>query len=233
MTLSPEAHQHVARSVPLAPPITWIPNGIAIDDFPAPVFRKNEGPFEVIYAGVHGVNNGLDTILEAAAILESRASSDRVIRFRFIGDGPEKARLVAKARALALANITFLDPIPKSGIPAALQEADCFVVAARRAPVYRYGLSFNKLFDFLAVGRPIVFAGEAEQNPVSLSGAGLIVPPEDPGALAEGIERIVRLPAEARMAMGNAGRQYVEKNHNHRLLADRLLDVLHTVSSAR
>jgi len=97
-----------------------------------------------------------------------------------VGDGQEKLRLQALAREWALKNVEFRDPVPRQLVPKVLQQADALVLTLRDLPLYRYGINLNKLFDYMASGKPVLFAGRSRNNPVEAARCGLTVPPEDP-----------------------------------------------------
>ncbi|MNV67461.1 hypothetical protein D3C71_1602640 [compost metagenome] len=120
--------------------------------------------------------------------------------------------------------------MPKSQIPVVAAQADAFVIAVLDLPeLYRFGISMNKLFDYLAAERPIVMASSAVNNPVAEAGAGLTVAPAQPRALAEAIAKIAATPLVERQRMGSAGREYVEQNHGFDQLGGRLAAVLDAV----
>ncbi len=209
VTLLPNACEYiVARGGP-PDKVFWVPNGVDLALFPAPNPPQGADAFRVLYAGSHGLANGLDAILDAAAILQAKGQGHR-IRFTLVGDGPQKPRLIKRAHDEQIDNVEFLDPVPKMNMHRLLSGADAFIVTLRSAEVYRYGTSLNKIFDFLAAGRPIVFGTPECRNPVSESGAGLVVPPEDAPALAAAVESLAETPTGALWAMGCKGRHYVE-----------------------
>jgi glycosyltransferase involved in cell wall biosynthesis len=105
-------------------------------------------------------------------------------------------------------------------------QADAFVFNLIDAPVFRYGISSNKLFDFLAAGRPVLFCCASSNNPVAEAGAGATVPPENPQALSEAILNLASLPVAERAKMGAAGRQHLEENYDMKCLAARLASSL-------
>ena len=123
-----------------------------------------------------------------------------------IGDGPEKAALQTLARAIGARNVEFLDPIPKRQVPRLLAELDGAIVHATATPVYRYGISFNKLFDYMAAGKPVVFACRTAFDPVQEAGAGLTVEPDDPKSLADAYRAFAEMPGVERRRMGDRGR---------------------------
>ncbi|WP_454735620.1 glycosyltransferase family 4 protein [Cupriavidus necator] len=235
VVLLPHAWEYIT---PLGIPkerITWIPNGVDLSMFPPPPARTGapSGRFTLMYFGAHGQANGLDNVLQAMKLVQQRPEG-RHITLRMVGDGPLKSKLMAQARELGLCNVSFEPAVPKCRIPAVAMEADAFVIAVRDLPqLYRYGISMNKLFDYLAAERPIVIASNAANNPVADSAAGLTVGAEQPEALADAILSIAAAPLEARLSMGRAGREYVERNHSFQHLAQRLAAVLDEACAAR
>lgn len=228
VVLLPQASEYI---VPLGIPekkIAWVPNGVELDDYPAPPQPAERDTFTLMYFGAHGQANGLDCVLRAMAELKTRLSMQHV-RLRMIGDGPLKPSIVEMARELGLENVTFEDPIPKRQIPSVAAEADAFVFNLIDAPVFKFGISSNKLFDFLAGGRPIVFCCKSSNNPIEDAQAGVTVSPGEPVALADAIEKLVAMPIAERLAMGRAGRAYVEKNHGFDSLATRFSNMLNEV----
>jgi glycosyltransferase involved in cell wall biosynthesis len=118
------------------------------------------------------------------------------------------------AADLGLPNVQFVDPIPKERLPLLLAAVDVGVVHATATPVYRYGTSFNKVFDYMAARKPIAFACTTILDPVSMSGGGISVDPDDPNALADAFVALARSSSEDRIRMGEAGRAFVEREHD-------------------
>jgi glycosyltransferase involved in cell wall biosynthesis len=232
VVLLPKAADYI---VPLGVPadkIVWISNGVELAGYPQPSQPPMRDVFTLMYFGAHGQANGLDCLLKAMAELKKMSAMAHV-RLRMIGGGPLKPYLLDLARDLGLDNVEFGAPVPKQDIPALAAEADGFVFNLIDAPVFKFGISSNKLFDFLAAARPIVFCCDASNNPVEEAGAGITVPPGDPVALAKAIASLVALPADQRAAMGRAGRMYVEENHDFRILAAKLAVTLSEVLAGR
>lgn len=206
--------------------IVWIPNGV---DLEANAEIKPPRPSDVLtlmYFGAHGEANGLSNLLRAMRLVEDKGGK---VLLRLIGDGPLKPSLQDMARKLQLANVRFEDPVPKAAIPALAAEADAFVFNLSDVAVFKYGISSNKLFDYMAAGRPIIMACEIPNNPVAEAGAGTTVAPENPGQLAEAILALAKLPYAERVRMGAAAREHVAQNYNFERLAGRLANVLDEV----
>ncbi|MDT0636359.1 glycosyltransferase family 4 protein [Spectribacter hydrogenoxidans] len=229
LVLLPHADRYIA---PLGIPekkIEWLPNGVELEGYPKPQPPSEDGRFTLMYFGAHGQANGLDNILRAMALVEQRADMQHV-RLRMIGDGPLKLALHELAHELGLRRVHFEEAVPKAEIPRLASEADAFIVNLISVPtLYCYGISLNKIFDYMAASRPIIFGGTSSNNPIEDSGAGISVPPADPRALANAIVKIVNMGAEERKPMGAAGRAYVTKNHAFKSLAEKLARILDEV----
>lgn len=230
ITLLPSAADHlVAKGAPRER-ITWLPNGVDLDAIPLSS-PANSHPFTIMYAGAHGLANCLDTVIEAAAILERDGT--RGLRFRLVGDGPDKPRLQDRVAAEQLQSVHFDPPVPRHDVFRLLQTADAFVLTMKDSSLYRWGTSPNKLFDYLAVGRPIVMSTNSPYDPVTEAGAGLTVPAEDPEALAGAIRELAALDPLERAAMGLRGRAYVERHHSLAQLSKGLESILEMVVAGR
>jgi glycosyltransferase involved in cell wall biosynthesis len=237
VSLLPGAPDYIAgRGIPREK-ISYIPNGIA-PGHPA-VSAIAGGTAELLariadwhragvtvagYVGSHGRANGLDTLVRAADELQARG--ERRFAFVFVGEGPEKAACQRLAAESGLTNVLFWCAVPKQEVPAVLAALDVLLFCLRDVPVFRYGLSSNKLFDYLASGRPVVAACSVTDNPVAASGAGVCVPPEAPGAVADALLEVAALGGAGRTALGRRGQRWVNEHHHSAVLATRFLDVL-------
>lgn len=225
VVLLPKASDYI---MPLGVPahrIAWVPNGVDLSMFQHYEWKTEDGHgnFTLMYFGAHGEANGLDNVLRAMAVLQEKHIP---VRLRLIGDGPRKPALQSLAKELGLSNTTFEAPVAKARIPSLAAEADAFVFNLVDAPVFKYGISSNKLFDFLAAGRPIVFCCDAANNPVAEAGAGVTVRPGQPAELADAIASVVAMPDSTRKAMGERGRRHVTANYGFDALSRRFASVL-------
>jgi glycosyltransferase involved in cell wall biosynthesis len=175
------------------------------------------GEMLAVYAGAHGRANGLRQLLEVAALLRD----DRRIRLMLVGEGGEKPGLIAEAAARGLANITFLDPLPKAELARLLAGAQVGLLCLAPVPAFAEWTAPNKLMDYLAAGRPILsnVPGEAARL---LEAGGCGETHAEPAALAAALARLAREPAR-REAMGLAARRLADRRHDRRLLAARFV----------
>jgi len=207
--------------------LIYIPNGADTETY-IPHIRSRR-PFTLIYAGAHGPANGLETVLDAGELL-----ADQPVRMLLVGDGPSKSELRAKAERRELANVEFLDPVPKSEMPALLSRADAGLMVLRNAPLFSYGVSPNKLFDYLAAGLPVAcnVPGEVAKL-LHQSGAGEQARDSSARALADAIMRIAMRTPRERERMGTSGREWVAREHSRPVLGKRLDHALRDVMQRR
>ena len=177
--------------------------------------------FVVLYAGAHGLSNDLGTVLQAAKMLLSR----KEIIFVMLGDGKDKPALQAQATREGLENILFLPPIPKVDMPAALAAADACIAILK--PIEMYKTTYpNKVFDYMASGKPVILAidGVIRQVIENASG-GIPVQPGNPEALSQAILRLADDP-ELAHRLGEQARNYVQSHFDRVILASRLLNIM-------
>ncbi len=205
--------------------VTWIPNGVDFTLMPPPTDAPGREPLTLMYAGAHGLANGLGVLIAAAALLEAGDARGR-IRWVFIGNGPEKHALIAQAERLELTNVVFEETIPKSAIYTRLADADAFVANVRDEALYRFGVSLNKFFDYMAVARPTIVGMDSPWNPFASNGAGITVRPDDPQAFADGVLELLAMSPTERAEMGARGRAFVQEGHDFHVLGGKLEQVL-------
>jgi glycosyltransferase involved in cell wall biosynthesis len=202
--------------------ISLIPNGVNPDAFDPDDTGQHtrhslgvEGKFVMTYAGALGPANDIPTLLRAAGRLREEPG----IHFLLIGDGKARAELEAMARELRLTNVTFTGPRPKAEMPEALAASDACVAILRDIPMFRTTYP-NKVFDYMAAGRPTILAIDgAIREVIEAAGGGIFVPPGDDGALAQAVRLLSQDRLRAR-AMGQAARTFVVEYFNrHRQAA--------------
>jgi len=214
----------VGRGIPREK-LAHVPNGVDVSAIkPAAgevdaAARRDNAPVKLIYAGAHGPANGLDRVLDAAEILGPAAN----VRFILVGDGPSKGELREHAARRGLSNVEFRDPVSKFALSSMLNSADAGLMVLRESPLFAFGVSPNKLFDYLAAGLPVVcnVPGEVAEMLASAQ-AGVQAADGSAAALAEGIRALVRLTPEQRRMKAEAGRRWVEREHSREALGERL-----------
>ncbi len=222
---SPGFMDHVKRGG--AGSIKLIPNGAdpsMFDPFgDGADFRRMynlDDKFVVLYAGAHGMSNDLDIVLHAAKLLRSPN-----IQIVLLGDGKEKPALQAMAKSLSLTNVTFASSVPKNGMPHALAAADACIAILK--PLEEYKTTYpNKVFDYMAAGRPVLLAIDGVMRVViETAGCGLFVEPGNAVALADAIRELAD-DRQASRLMGMKGRNYLDENFNRDKIAGELIEVI-------
>ncbi len=206
----PFVFNHVAQSGGDPGKVSWIPNGVNFDRFRG--YNEYDGgrqdQLTIMYVGGFGAAHDVITIVKAAHILKQNEINN--IRFVIIGNGPKKAECLNYVADNRLETVEFRDPIPKAEIPIVQQESDVLIAAVLNSPIYRFGLNLNKMFDYFASARPVIFSGKAPNDPVIDAGAGFSIPPENPQAMADSILEFLKMSPDQRKAMGMRGRKYIE-----------------------
>lgn len=185
--------------------------------------RRNglEGKFIALYAGAHGLSNDLGVVIKAAQKIQSCT----YIIIVLLGDGKDKPALSAQAKDAGLSNILFLPPIPKVEMPSALAAADCCIAILKPLELYKTTYP-NKVFDYMAAGKPVILAIDGViREVIDQAQAGIGVPPGDPDALADAILCLADDPEKSRL-MGLQGREYVEQHFDRASLASKFVDLL-------
>ena len=171
-----------------------ITNGVDLDQYQplgcASPFRAElgiEGKFVVGYVGTHGMAHALENVIDAAAVLRERSD----IHFLFVGDGAARDELIARAAAAELTNVTFQASLPKSRMPEVWGACDVALVHLRDTPLFETVIP-SKIFEAMGMGLPILMAspkGEATHI-VERAGAGVVIAPESPSALADAVQQL-------------------------------------------
>lgn len=215
-------------------PFYYIPNGVKIENYSATdELEKSiesqipQNKFIVGYTGTLGTANAMHYLIEAARILKN----EHAIHFVIIGEGSEKEKLIQQAKDLN--NVSILPSIPKKQIQIVLQKVDVCYIGLENKALFQYGVSPNKLFDYMLAEKPILFSVNAPNNPVEKAACGIIVPPASPEAIADAIKSFYTMPADKRFELGKKAKQFVLQNHAFEILAQKYDELLNTCYSGR
>ena len=188
---------------------------------------SGDGPLRVLYAGTVGMAHGLDTLLDAAAILAERR--DAAVEVTIAGDGAEAPDLRARLAARGPANVRMLGAVPSERIPALYAGSDVAVVMLRDRPIF-HGAFPTKMLEAMAASRPVVLSARGEAaRLIEKADAGLVVEPESPQELAGALTALAAEPA-LRIRLGEAGRQAVEQDFGRDAWLNRWSDLLSQAS---
>ncbi|MEX0811347.1 MAG: glycosyltransferase family 4 protein [Chitinophagales bacterium] len=220
------ADKHIEQSIKRSVEFTWISNGIpneilnrkdSLNSEMEKLFPKNK--FIVGYAGSIGQANNMYPLLDAARIL----LNENDYHFVIVGEGPEKNNLIRKARGLD--NITFLNKVNKYQVQSVLDHFDLNFLSWSKTPIYRFGISPNKLFDYMLSTKPILMAGNIDESALLETPSLYTVPANDSAAIAKAIKEISAIDKQKREELGNKSREFLLDNFTYNKLAHRYLEI--------
>src|SRR5665648_184026 len=231
IALSPGILAGIKRRLKSEKPVYMIPNGCDLDLFKPGNAPKsiipgvNENQLVAVFTGVHGLANGLDNALNAAALLLDTEYADR-IKLLFIGDGSMKAKLIARKHKEKLINCIFLDPVRKKELNKILQASDVGLMLLANVPAFYFGTSPNKFFDYISMGLPVLnnYPGWLAEM-IKTNNCGIAVEPDKPNLVAEALIYFY-VNKESVIEMGKNSRKLAENNFDRKLLAIELLNAL-------
>lgn len=217
----PNLKAHVARTVRRHGPVHCVPFGVddSMLEPPAPLpadwaaRHVPRGEFIVCHAGTIGATNALEPLFACARALKDAPG----VHFLIVGDGGLRPRY--EQECADLPNVTFTGPVPKDVVPSVLELCDLVYFSTHPSPVWDYGLSLNKVMDYLLAGKPITANYSGYPTMVDEAGAGTSVPAGDAEALRAEIVRLAALPPGELAAMGRRGREWLLHHRRYDVLA--------------
>lgn len=189
VALAPGISEGISNKLKKAPPISLIPNGCDTQYFSSGAKTQLSGfdkdDFICVFAGAHGLANGLDAVLDVAKQLKDQ---NKKIKFLFIGDGKLKPQLIERKNLEKLDNCIFWDPIPKNEIITVFKSVHIGLMILQNVPAFYFGTSPNKFFDYIASGLPVLnnYPGWLK-NLIEENECGVAVEPDNINAFAEAL----------------------------------------------
>lgn len=209
---------------------TWIPNGFLKEEVenaePLEQHTIDQLPqdkFIIGYAGTLGTANALESLISAASKLQHYPD----IAFTLVGQGKLKHQLQKQAADLGLRNVYFVDAIPKAQVQSVLKVFDVCYVGLTKDPLFRFGVSPNKLFDYLYAGKPIIYAIDSGvYTPVEDAKAGVQTEPENEEEIIKAVLEMYNLTPEQRIQMGKNGHKEAVNSYEYGSLTKKLTSIL-------
>lgn len=228
VTVLANAYEHMKTRGLEEIKFNYIPNGISINELVQleeldqnTIKQLPKNKFIIGYAGTFGIANALDSFIEAAKMLKAYDS----IAFVLVGDGREKEKLLALSKECN--NIYFVDAVKKDQVQSVLEYFNVCYIGLKNDPLFKYGVSPNKLFDYMYSGKPILYAIDSgDFKPISNINAGFNIESENPQSIANGVIKLYNMSKEERQEMGHNAKEYVVKNHDYAYLAKVLIKVI-------
>lgn len=230
VSILPKAEQYLITRGLSVGKFFHVPNGIVIEEYSycEPLFEnyknvieqeKSNSKFLIGFTGAHGIANALDTLIYAAEKLKD-------VTFFLVGQGQEKDNLKALVKTLNLSNVIFFDSIPKKMVPTFLSYMDCLYIGLQKEALFEFGISPNKIMDYMMAEKPIVSAISAGNDLVKEAHCGVSVEAEDVAGIVEAIQYLQSMPAEKRIQLGMNGKKFVMKNHDYKVLAEKFIECI-------
>lgn len=181
---------------------------------------KKKGKKILGYTGGHAKSNALDYLLDAMKLIEKND-----IVCILVGNGQEKERLMLRVESENIQNVIFLDPVSKLEVPSLLSCMDVLYIGWENNPLYRFGISPNKLIDYMLSAKPILHSVNAANDWVAETKCGISVMAESPQEIAKGIDYLFSLDDSILYEMGQRGYLYASENLNYSFLAEKCLSI--------
>lgn len=164
------------------------------------------------YAGTIGIANTMNVVIEALQKIKYTN-----VCLCLVGNGDEKENL----KKIAPNNVLFLDEIPKSQVNSFLKEMNVCILSWQKTKLYEYGISPNKIFDYMNAEKPIIMCGDMKNSIVEKSKCGWVVPAENSEKLAELLLNISTLNKEELQNYGERGKKYLDTHFKYSILASK------------
>ncbi len=230
ITLLPKAHEYIERCSIASDRIVWISNGVDFKNYLVSnsiLKSRDKDFFRIIYTGGFSITDNLEMLIKAA---ERTKALKLKVRYELYGSGMEKQKIATLVKEKGLEDIVFIrEAVSKKQVPRILQKADALFLPMRDLSLYKYGFSFNKLYDYLAASKPIILLGCPTNNIVEEISAGISARNLD--ELVSRIKDLYFMPIEERILMGSRGREYVEKHYSVDLLVNKLESIIKEMSN--
>lgn len=219
----------VERGVP-PDKISVVRNWAHEHDQPNTGARGSTAGVRILFAGNLGAAQALDTVIDAAALLQKGGST---AEFVFLGDGIDRARLVDRTASAGLTNVSFLPRCRPDEVGVHLSAADALLVHLKDDPLFAITIP-SKTQAYLRAGRPILMGvrGDAADL-LAEAGAGITFEPESALGLADAVTAFERLTPEQRAGMGSAGKSFYDAELSLKIGAARFSDILEKVARSR
>jgi len=209
-----------------------VPNGIILDEWrniekiDSEIYnqileQKKLGKKLIAYTGTVGLANALDTFIDTAKILINQN-----ITFFIVGKGPEKERFLKRKTDEKIENLFFINPVPKQQVPDLLSKFDFLYIGLQSQSLFRFGISPNKIFDYMMAEKPIIQAIDAGNNIIEEAECGITVKPENAEETAAAILKLSEFQESKLECMGKNGKEFVLKNHEFSILAEKFIKIL-------
>lgn len=233
ISLLPGARNHMISKGMLANKFLYIPNGFSKELVRTTAGQKgeeilddvrryqSEGYFLYVYAGALGEPNAMHQFLDCLPYLN--ATINERCKFIIIGKGEQAESLMQRCTEEGYTNVVFYGQIGKSIVLDVLEYMDAAFFVMHSLPIYKYGVSLNKLFDYMSSALPVIAAFEAFNDPVTDANCGIRIMPNNPQQLAMAFEALFSMSEDELSVLGNNGSSYISQEHEYSNLARKII----------
>ena len=213
-----------------------IPNGVDLETYQSDVNGPNdivklihglkaEGNKIVMYTGSVSIANGLQVLVDVADELRSMR-----VAFIIVGDGPDRIKIenLVKKRDI---NLYCVGRVQKNSIPSLLELSDICYVGFKHSPIYRFGMSANKLWDYMMAAKPILMSINSSNDPVEEAKCGLTVSSGIAADISDSLKILLNRSDKELRELGLNGNRYVKEHNNYHALANRFLAIVSEVAN--
>ncbi len=206
--------------------VSVIPNGIntnsKINENKVNEYAKffNKEKFNLVYTGSIGIANNLQIILKIANKVEN-------VEFLIVGNGPLKNEMEEKIKEKGIYNVKFINPIPKKHIYEFLYNADACFITLKNVKLFKYGVSPNKLFDYMYAKKPIICSvGGWSNELIEKSNCGIAIQSENEKEFIYAVNKLKSMKNEELKQMGENGYKYVIKHFSRNNMINKFIKIL-------
>lgn len=234
ITTAPFAYEYMEENYGIdRNKVFYIPHGLDIEEFDKNMNLNEDildeklrdildNYFCITYTGALSKSEGLATFVESAKYLKSINDIKLVI----VGGGSEKAKLEKTIEEQNLTNVVMIDRQPKNTMALTLKKSKILFCGLMEREAFKYGISKNKFYDYMAAEKPIIFASSVRGSLINKANAGLTIEPNDPENLARTIKHMYENIDTIGKEYGKNGRKFVESNHTNEIIAEQFLEAI-------
>ena len=228
VSVLPYAYEHMQKQGLDISKFVYIPNGFCVSDYKEETPPKEilhqlpKDGFKIVYAGTMGRMDALDYLILAA----DRLKNCKDIYFILVGKGSNKNKILNMARSMNLKNVIFIPFIPKSQVLSLIKKCDVCYIGWKKREIYKFGISANKIFDYMFAEKPILHSFSGRGDLIKLAKCGITVESENPIAISEGILHFYRMSKEEREKLGKNGKNYLLDYHTYKVITNKFEKII-------
>ncbi|NVK75238.1 MAG: glycosyltransferase family 4 protein [Oceanospirillaceae bacterium] len=224
VSVKPGDLNHIRENYKTKAELKYIPNGFdhtEVLDEPYAIPSLSEGALKVVYVGALSNYYAIGSLIDAAKLLENKP-----VEILIVGDGDDREKYEQQTKSLNLSNVHFTGFLPKKNMLSIIRQCDVAFLGLKDTKANRYGISTNKLYEYMYAKKPIIASYSTDFDIVKSGNAGLSVKPESPIAIANALEEMLSMSPEERNVIGQNGYEYLMRNHTFEHISEEYLNLI-------